>query len=118
MRMTRSSLLEVMRQDFIRTARAKGLRDRLIVRRHGLRNALIPVITIMGVQAGVLLGGTVIIEQIFTMPGIGRLTFEAIQRRDDPQRHAYVLFIGTIFLLINLFVDLTYAWLDPRINYR
>ena len=118
MRMTRSSLLEVMRQDFIRTARAKGLRDRLIVRRHGLRNALIPVITIMGVQAGVLLGGTVIIEQIFTMPGIGRLTFEAIQRRDYPQLQANVLFIGTIFVLINLIVDLTYAWLDPRINYR
>ena len=118
MRMTRSSLLEVMRQDYIRTARAKGLRDRLVVRRHGLRNALIPVITIMGVQAGILLGGTVIIEQIFTMPGVGRLTFEAIQRRDYPQLQANVLFIGTVFVLINLFVDLTYAWLDPRINYR
>ena len=118
MRMTRSSLLEVMRQDYIRTARAKGLRDRLVVRRHGLRNALIPVIAIMGVQAGILLGGTVIIEQIFTMPGVGRLTFEAIQRRDYPQLQANVLFIGTVFVLINLFVDLTYAWLDPRINYR
>ncbi len=117
MRMTRSSLLEVMSQDYIRTARAKGLRDRLIVRRHGLRNALIPVITIMGVQAGVLLGGTVIIEQIFTMPGVGRLTFEAIQRRDYPQLQANVLFIGTVFVLINLLVDMTYAWLDPRINY-
>ena len=103
---------------YIRTARAKGLRDRLVVRRHGLHNALIPVITIMGVQAGILLGGTVIIEQIFTMPGVGRLTFEAIQRRDYPQLQANVLFIGTVFVLINLIVDLTYAWLDPRINYR
>ncbi|MFN8559557.1 MAG: ABC transporter permease [Dehalococcoidia bacterium] len=117
MRMTRSSLLEVMRQDYIRTARAKGLRERFVVRRHGLRNALIPVVTIMGVQAGALLGGAVIIEQIFSMPGVGRLTFEAIGRRDYTQLQANVLFIGMVFVLINLLVDLTYAWLDPRISY-
>lgn len=116
-RMVRSSLLEVLRQDYIRTAAAKGLRERSVVVRHALKNAMIPVITIMGLQFGALLGGTVIVETIFTLPGMGQLTVTAIQRRDYPVLQGTVLIFATILLLMNLVVDLTYSWLDPRIKY-
>lgn len=118
MRMTRSCLLEVLRSDYVRTAVAKGLRERVIIIRHALKNALIPVITITGGHAAVLLGGTVIIETIFTLPGVGRLTLVSIQHRDYTQLQGNVLFIGTVVILMNLMVDSTYAWLDPRIRYR
>jgi len=118
MRLTRSSLLEVLRQDYIRTASAKGLKERLVVVRHALKNALIPVITVAGFQFSFLLGGTVIIEQIFAIPGLGRSTFESIFNRDYPQTQINVLFLSTMFVLINLAVDLTYGVLDPRIRYR
>jgi len=117
MRMTRSQMLEVLRQDYIRTAWSKGLRERAVIYRHALKNALIPVITIMGSQFGSLLGGTVIVESIFNLPGVGRLTLEAIQVRDLTQLQGNVLFLATGFLVINLLVDLSYAWLDPRIRY-
>ncbi len=118
MRMSRSSLLEVLRQDYIRTAWSKGLKEQAIIARHALKNALIPVVTIWGVQVGRLLGGTVILETIFSVPGVGRLTLEAINNRDYMQVQANVLFFAVIFFISNLVVDITYAWLDPRIKYR
>lgn len=117
MRITRSAMLEVLRQDYIRTAWAKGLRERSVIIRHALKNAMIPVITLVGLQFSVLLGGTVIIEQIFSLPGLGRLTLEAITQRDYPVIQGTVLFIATIFVLMNLLIDLSYAWLDPRIRF-
>lgn len=116
-RLLRSNMLEVLRNDYVRTARAKGLQDRLVVYRHALKNALIPVVTIMGTQLSFTLGGTVVIEQIYSLPGLGRLTFSAIQRGDLPQIQANVLYLLVIFLIVNLLVDLSYAWLDPRIRY-
>lgn len=118
MRMTRSGLLEVLRSDYIRTAWAKGLVERVVVARHALKNALIPVVTITGGQAAFLLGGTVITETIFGLPGLGRLTLVSIQNRDYTQIQGNILFIGATMILMNLLVDLTYAWLDPRIRYR
>ncbi len=117
-RMTRSCLLEVLRQDYIRTAWAKGLRERLILSRHALKNALIPTVTIMGTQITVLLGGAIIMEQIFSLPGVGRLTFESIMQRDYPQLQTNVLFLSTLLVTMNFLVDLSYAWLDPRIRYK
>ena len=117
MRMTRSSLLEVLRQEYIQTARAKGLVPGVIMVRHALKNAFIPVVTVMGVQLGALLGGTVVIEVIFGLPGIGRLVIDAISARDYPMLQGTVLFIATMFALVNLLVDLTYAYVDPRIRY-
>jgi len=116
MRMTRSALLEVVRQDYVRTAYAKGLRERAVLRRHALKNAMIPVITILGVQFGYLLGGTVLIETIFSMPGLGRLTLDAITQRDYPQLQADVLVVAIMVVLVTLAVDLSYGWLDPRIR--
>lgn len=116
-RFTRSSLLEVLRQDYIRTAAAKGLRERFIIVRHGLKNALIPVLTLVGNQAGFLVGGSVIMESIFNLPGVGRLILEAISRRDYPLVQGNVLVLATGFVLINLVVDVLYVWLDPRIRY-
>ena len=116
-RLLRSNMLEVLRNDYVRTARAKGLGERLVVYRHALKNALIPVVTIMGTQLSFTLGGTVVVEQIFSLPGLGRLTFTAIQRGDLPQIQACVLYLLVIFLIVNLIVDLSYAWLDPRIRY-
>jgi peptide/nickel transport system permease protein len=116
MRLTRSQALEVLRQDYVRTARAKGLLEQMVVVRHVLRNTLLPVITLAGAQLGVLLGGVVIIEQIFSLPGMGRLTLWAISVRDYPQLQANVLLIATTTVLLNLLVDLTYAWLDPRVR--
>jgi ABC-type dipeptide/oligopeptide/nickel transport system permease component len=117
-RMTRSSILEVLGQDYVRTARAKGLRDRLVVLRHVLRNALVPVITIIGLQFGALLGGAVIVESVFSRPGLGRYTVTAIQQRDFPQIQGIVLFAAAAYVFVNLAVDLLYAVIDPRIRYR
>ena len=117
MRLTRSSLLEVLREDYVRTARAKGLALRIVVVRHALRNALMPLVTIMGVQFAALLGGTVIIEQVFALPGLGRLTLDAILNRDYTQLQANMLFFSVVIVLLNLVVDLTYPILDPRIRY-
>jgi peptide/nickel transport system permease protein len=117
LRLTRSSLLEVLRQDYIRTAWAKGLRERSVVLRHALKGALIPVITIVGLQLSVLLGGAVIAEQVFSLPGMGRSMLGAITRRDYPLVQAYVLIFSVIYLAMNLLVDLLYGYLDPRIRY-
>ena len=115
-RMVRSSLLEVLQEDYMRTARAKGLSPTRVVWVHGLRNALLPVITLLGLQLGALLGGAVITETVFSWPGIGSLTIEAIQRRDYPLVQACVLLISLAYVLVNLGTDLVYAWIDPRIR--
>ncbi|MGE0541177.1 MAG: ABC transporter permease [Dehalococcoidia bacterium] len=117
MRLTRSMMLEVLRQDYIRTARSKGLAETPIVRGHALKNTLIPVVTVLGTQFGFLIGGSVVIEQIFALPGVGRLTLEAIVQRDYPQLQFNVLFLAVMILLLNLAVDLLYAYLDPRIRF-
>lgn len=117
MRTTRSAMLEVLGEDYIRTARGKGLRPRTVIIRHALRNALLPVITLAGVELGYLLGGTVIIENIFALPGIGRLAYNAILQRDYALIQGTTLFIAVNFVLINLAVDLLYAVVDPRISY-
>jgi peptide/nickel transport system permease protein len=118
MRMTRSSMLEVLRQDYIRTAWSKGLRQRTIVVRHALRNALIPVLTIFGTALSFLIGGSVLIEYIFALPGVGGLTLTAIQRRDYIQIQFNTLFIATVLIVMNLVVDLLYGCLDPRLHER
>jgi peptide/nickel transport system permease protein len=118
MRMTRSTLLEVLREDYVRTAWAKGLGERMIIYKHVLKNALIPVVTIVGGQFGTLLAGTVIVETIFALPGMGRLTVEAILFRDYPVVQTNVMLVAGTLVTLNLLVDLTYAWLDPRIHYR
>ncbi len=117
-RLVRSGLLEVMHEDYIRTARAKGLSGRSVLSRHAMRNMLIPVITVLGIQLGNLLGGAVIVETVFGWPGIGRLLVDAIAKRDYPLVQAAILFITTVFVLINLLVDLSYVYLDPRIRLR
>lgn len=117
MRMTRSSMLEVLNEDYIRTARSMGLPERSVIWRHALRNALIPVVTLVGVEFGYLLGGTFIVEQIFAIPGIGRLTVNAITQRDYALVQGVTLFIAVNFVLINLLVDVLYALLDPRVSY-
>ena len=113
----RSGLLEVLGTDFIRTAHAKGLTNRSVVTRHAFRNALIPVITVAGLQFGSLLAGGVIVETVFAWPGAGRLLVDSITRRDYPVVQASVLFITTGFILVNLIVDLSYGFLDPRIRF-
>ena len=118
MRMTRTMMLEVLRQDYMRTAWAKGLRERVVIIRHALKNALIPVVTIMGMQVQVMVGGTVIIEQIFCLPGMGRLVIDALLRRDYPLLSGAMLVFAVSLVLINLMVDLTYAYLDPRVKYK
>ncbi len=117
-RLTRSTLLETLGQDYIRTARAKGVRERAVVLRHGLENALIPIITVIGVQAGYLLGGAVLTETVFAWPGVGTLMVQGILARDFPLVQGCVLVVALSFVLINLAVDLLYAWLDPRIHYE
>jgi peptide/nickel transport system permease protein len=117
MRMTRSSMLEVLRQEYVLTARAKGLVERVVLYRHALRNALIPVVTVAGVQVGYLLGGAVVIEQIFALPGLGTLVLNGITQRDYPVVQAGVLLIAASFVLVNLAVDILYAYLDPKIHY-
>lgn len=116
-RLTRSAMLEVLRQDYVRTARAKGLFERIVLYRHALRNALIPVVTIVGIQLGQLFGGAVVVEQIFGLPGVGLLLLNGISQRDYPVVQGTVMFLATIFLLLNLFVDVLYGYLDPRIHY-
>jgi peptide/nickel transport system permease protein len=116
MRITRSSMLEVLRQDYIRTATAKGLRERSVIYHHALKNALIPVVTLFGIQLGAILGGAVIIESIFRLPGLGQYTFGAISQRDFPVLQANVLIFAAGFLFINLIVDLSYGMIDPRIR--
>lgn len=118
MRLTRSTMLEVMRQDYVRTARAKGLRERVVVMRHGLRNAVLPVITVIGLQVSVLISGTVVLERIFSLPGMGSFLLFSLERRDYPTVQAIVLLAAVLVLLTNLIVDLSYAFIDPRIRYR
>ena len=118
MRLTRTMMLEVLRQDYIRTAWAKGLRERLVVSRHALRNALIPVVTLIGLQAPVLIGGAVIMEQIFVIPGMGLLLLEAVAQRDYPVITGVFLVVGLAVVTINLLVDMSYGLLDPRIRHR
>ena len=117
MRMTRSCMLDVLRQDYTRTARAKGLRQRVVVLRHAIRNALIPVVTIIGLQVGSLLGGSVVVESVFGIPGIGLLILNAIGMRDYPIVQGTVIFTAVMFMLTNLLVDVLYGYLDPRIRY-
>lgn len=118
MRMTRSMMLEVLRQDYIRTAWSKGLKERVVIARHALKNALIPVITVMGLQLPILVGGMVIIEQIFALPGIGRLIVGAISERDYTIVSGSLVVISVFVLVTNLMVDLTYGFLDPRVQYK
>ena len=115
-RMTRSAMLEVLTEDYVRTARAKGLKDLLVYYRHALRNALIPIVTVVGFQFGGLLSGAILTETIFTMPGLGRLLVESVFRRDYPVIQGCVLVIALMFVLTNLVVDLLYAYLDPRVS--
>jgi peptide/nickel transport system permease protein len=115
-RLTRSSMLDVLREDYVRTARAKGLKERTVIYVHALRNALIPVLTILGLQLGQLMAGAIIIENVFYLPGLGRLVFQAIGQRDLPVVREIVLFMAAAVVLVNFIVDLTYSSLDPRIR--
>ena len=117
-RMTRSSLLEVIRQDYVRTARAKGLNERTVLMRHTLKNAMIPIVTVIGLRFGYLLGGAVITETVFARPGLGRLLVDGIRARDFPAVQGTIMLLSASFVIINLLVDLTYAQLDPRIHYE
>lgn len=117
-RQTRSAMLEVLGQDFVRTAWSKGLRERAVVSRHVLKNALLPVVTIVGLQVGALLSGAVLTETVFSWPGMGTYVLEAINQRDYPVVQSIVLIFALIFVLVNLLVDISYAWLDPRIKHR
>lgn len=117
-RMTRSNMLDVMRQDYITTAKAKGLTQRVVVYKHALRNAFIPVVTIIGISAGLLLGGSVIIETVFTLPGLGRMAVSAIQMRDYSIVQGVLIFYAFLRAFVNLLVDISYAFLDPRIRYQ
>jgi len=117
MRLTRSTLLEVMRQDYIRTARSKGLRERVVVWRHALRNALVPVVTVLGLQIMALMGGAIIIEQIFNLRGLGNYIFQSIFIKDYAVVQTMALYIALVVVLMNLAVDILYAWLNPRIRY-
>jgi peptide/nickel transport system permease protein len=117
-RMTRSTVLEVLREDYIRTAWAKGLRERAVVIRHALKNAMLPVITLVGTEFAFLIGGLVVTETVFTLNGVGRFVVDAVAHRDYPVVQALVFLIALCFVVVNLLIDLTYAWLDPRIRYH
>ena len=117
-RMTRSTVLEVLREDYIRTAWAKGLRERVVVIRHALKNAMLPVITLVGTEFAFLIGGLVVTETVFTLNGVGRFVVDAVAHRDYPVVQALVFLIALCFVVVNLLIDLTYAWLDPRIRYH
>lgn len=117
-RMTRSSMLEVIRSDYVRTARAKGQVERVVILKHALRNALIPIITIVGIQFGHLVGGAILTESVFSIPGMGRLAVDAIKARDYPIVQGAVLYIAMAYVVINLLVDLLYAWVDPKLRTR
>ena len=117
-RMTRSSMLDVLQEDYIRTAHAKGVHEQLVLFKHALKNAFLPVITIIGIQTGSLLAGAVLTETIFSWPGIGKWVYDAILGRDYPVVQGGTLLIALVFVLVNLLVDLSYAYLDPRIHYE
>jgi peptide/nickel transport system permease protein len=116
MRMTRSSMLEVMRQDYIRTARVKGMPEAVVIRKHALPNALIPILTVAGLQFGALLGGAVLTEKIFSYPGLGSIMVDAIYQKDTPQILGSVCFVAIVFTLVNLLVDILYGIIDPRVK--
>jgi peptide/nickel transport system permease protein len=116
-RTTRSCMLDVLGSDHVRTARAKGLASRAVILKHALKNAMIPVVTVVGLQIGILLGGTVVVEEVFTLPGVGRLVLWSIYQRDYPVTQSTILFIATLFMALNLAVDLLYGYLEPRIRY-
>lgn len=115
-RLTRSTMLDVLREDYIRTARAKGLKERRVVIRHAVRNALLPVITLAAIQLGTLLGGAVITESVFGLPGVGRYVIDAIRNRDYPIVQAVIVLIASVYVILNLLVDLVYGWVDPRVR--
>lgn len=117
-RMTRSSMLEILREDYIRTARAKGLWQSLVVKRHALKNAMLPVLTVIGLEFAFLMGGLVVTEQVFNLNGLGLLFVESVARRDYTLVQALVILVAFVYIFMNFFVDLLYAWLDPRIRYR
>jgi peptide/nickel transport system permease protein len=117
-RMTRSAMLEVLREDYVRTARAKGVFQKLVIRRHALRNALLPVITVIGIEFAFLMGGLVVTEQVFNLNGLGKLFVESVSNQDYNMTQALVMLVVAIFALANLFVDVLYAWIDPRIRYN
>jgi peptide/nickel transport system permease protein len=117
MRLTRAQMLEVLRHEYVRTARSKGLNERVVIFRHTLRNAIVPVVTLIGLQTTVLISGTVVLESIFVLPGMGRYLLEALNYRDYPAVQGVVLIFAIVVILVNLGVDLLYAWLDPRIRY-
>jgi peptide/nickel transport system permease protein len=115
-RFTRSSMLEVLGQDYVRTARAKGLRDRAVLMRHALRNALIPIVTVIGIEIGILLGGSAVIETVFVLPGVGQLVVRSLYNRDLPVIQGLILYVAVVYVLVNLVVDLAYTYLDPRLR--
>jgi peptide/nickel transport system permease protein len=117
-RFTRSAMLEELRQDYVRTARAKGLRERMVITRHALKNAMVQVITHLGLQLAFFLGGTVILESLFSIPGLGTLLLTSVTNKDFPLIQGLVLVFAVIIVLINLGIDVCYAWLDPRVRYR
>jgi len=117
-RMTRSAVLEVLREDYVRTARAKGLWEKLVITRHAMKNAMLPVLTVIGLEFAFLIGGLVVTEQVFNLNGIGMLFVEAISRRDYTMTQSLILLTAFVFIFVNFFVDILYAWLDPRIRYR
>ena len=117
-RFTRSSLLETLKEDFIRTGRAKGLKESVVVRKHALKNSMIPVVTIAGLQFGFLLGGSVVVETVFSIPGMGRLLIDSIAFRDYPVVQAVILLFSLEFILVNLLVDILYKTLNPKIRYE
>jgi len=116
-RVTRSSMLEVLRQDFIRTERAKGLSERMVIYKHAVRNAMIPVITVIGLNFGLLLAGDILTETVFSWPGIGRYVVNAVNMRDYPVVQGCVLFFALMFVIVNLITDIIYVYIDPRIHY-
>jgi peptide/nickel transport system permease protein len=116
-RITRTSVLEVLSEDYIRTARAKGLSNRVVLTRHALRNAAVPIVTVIGIGIALLIGGVVVTESVFSIPGLGRLTVDAVLARDYPTVQAVILLFSFVYVLINLLVDLSYTMLDPRIRY-
>jgi peptide/nickel transport system permease protein len=116
-RMTRSTLLEVLQEDYIRTARAKGVFERVVIARHAMRNAMLPVVTVVGLEFAFLIGGLVVTEQVFNLNGIGKLFVETVTRADYTMVQALVMLVAAFFIIVNFVVDLLYAWLDPRIRY-
>jgi len=116
--MTRSAMLEVLREDYIRTARAKGLLETLVLKRHAIKNAMLPVLTVTGIEFSLLMGGLVVTEQVFNLNGLGLLFVQAVAHRDYTLTQALVLLVASVFIIVNFFMDLMYGWLDPRIRYR